>query len=58
MNMDKAGSETVNNKKYVFCPAGGRNCGQSGSRKFFSPHFFWFDRKILSIFEKNNLLQK
>ena len=29
-------------KKFVSCPAGGRNCGQSGCRKFFFLLLFLF----------------
>ena len=33
--------EAVNKKKSVSCPAGGRNCGQSGGRNFFFFHVFF-----------------
>ena len=44
----------LSKKKYVSCPAGGHNCGLSGSRKFFFPHLFLFGRKRLSFFFYKN----
>ena len=39
---DHIGEATLK-KKFVSCPAGGRNCGQSGGRKilFFPCFFLW-----------------
>ena len=55
---DSALNEAKLKKKFVSCPAGGRNCGQSGGRNFFFfPHFF-SPMKILSIFRKKKKLAK
>ena len=44
--------KAVNKKKSVSCPAGGRNCGQTGGRNFFFffPFYFLLCKEILSFF--------
>ena len=43
-------------KKFVSCPAGGRNYGHSGGRKFFFffLFLFFFGKKITKILQKKN----
>ena len=51
-------SKATLNKKLVSCPAGGRNCGQSGGHKIFFSPFFFCKKMMIFLKEKKKKKKK